>query len=237
MDCYRIRDCVARLVDHFPEQAVEILARCCEEQKETLHEVLASLIPPKHNESPLPVGNNINVTFPPRVPPSSHGSQHTGTPPPRQGPPRRFPSTSYPISPPATASSVTSHSTRDENSSGEYILLPTLVGTKVVDHKVRMRPALIKHSVIRGDVVGRRQLEDSFNISQAGLTHVEVPHRVTGELRLVPVSCAIELTWRQPHSNSTHETLFYVVPKETLDIDILLGYDDSGQEIAGVYTV
>jgi len=100
-----------------------------------------------------------------------------------------------------------------------------------------MRPALIKHSVIRGDVVGRRQLEDSFNISQAGLTHVEVPHRVTGELRLVPVSCAIELTWRQPHSNSTHETLFYVVPKETLDIDILLGYDDSGQEIAGVYTV
>jgi len=100
-----------------------------------------------------------------------------------------------------------------------------------------MRPASIKHSVIRGDVVGRRHLEDSFNISQADLTHVEVPDRVTGELRLEPVSCAIELTWRQPHSNSTHETLFYVVPKETLDIDILLGYDDSGQEIAGVYTV
>jgi len=100
-----------------------------------------------------------------------------------------------------------------------------------------MRSASIKFSVIGGDVVGKRNLEDSFNLSQAEFTHVEVPHRVTGETQLVPVSCAIELTWRRPHRNTTHNTLFYVVPKEVLDIDILLGYEDSGEGIAGVYTM
>jgi hypothetical protein len=116
-------------------------------------------------------------------------------------------------------------------------LLPTLVGSKVVDQKARMRSASIEHSVIREDIVGRRNLDDTSNVSRAELDHVEVPHRVTGAFQPVRVSFAIELTWRRPHSGSTHDTLFYVVPKDALDIDMLLGYKDSNEEVAGVYTV
>ena len=106
----------------------------------------------------------------------------------------------------------------------------------MVEHMVRMKDASIMYSVIRDDVVGKRNLEESPGLVQAEVTHVDVPHRPSGQNQLVPVSCAIELTWRRPHSDSTHNTLFYVVPNGAIDTDILLGYKDSGEGIAGVYT-
>jgi len=98
-----------------------------------------------------------------------------------------------------------------------------------------MKTAPITYSVIRDDVVGKRNLEDSFSLNPAEVAHVQVPHRVSGEVQLVPVSWSIDLTWRRPHSDSTHSTVFYLVPKEVLDIDMCLGYDDSGDASPGVY--
>jgi hypothetical protein len=214
---------------------VDILTRCCEDSK-ILDEVTSHLLQPRSRQyeapAPTPPANRLDITFAPPVSPSSHGSHHTGTPPPRQRPPRRLSSTTYPLSPPGTASSVTSHSTKDGSSSGEYILLPTRVGDKVVEVTVRMKSAPIKYSVIRDDVVGRRNLEDSFPLSQAEVTDVEVPHRASGGVQLVQVHWSIDLTWRRPHSDSTHGTIFYLVPKEVLDVDMCLGCDDSGP---GVY--
>ena len=103
--------------------------------------------------------------------------------------------------------------------------------------RVRMKTAPITYSVIRDDVVGKRNLEDSFSLSPAEVAHVQVPHRVSGGVQTVPVSWSIDLTWRRPHSDSTHSTVFYLVPKEVLDIDMCLGYDDSGDASPGVYIV
>jgi hypothetical protein len=99
-----------------------------------------------------------------------------------------------------------------------------------------MKSAPIKYSLIRDDVVGKRNLDDSFNLSSAEVTRVEVPHHASGGVQLVPVSCSIDLTWRRPHSNSTHSTMFYVVSKEVLDIDMYLGYEDSDKDSPSMYT-
>lgn len=106
----------------------------------------------------------------------------------------------------------------------------------MVEQMVRMKTASITYSVIRDDVVGKRNLEESFGLTHADIAHVQVPNRVSGQAQLIPVSWSIGLTWRRPHSDSTHSTTFYLVPKEVLDIDMYLGSDDSGEGSPGVYT-
>jgi hypothetical protein len=237
MNHYGTHQLVTQLVDSNPRKAVDILTRCCEESK-ILEEVTSYLLQPRARqfEVSTPPANRFDITFAPPLSPSSHGSHHTGTPPPRQRLPRRPSSTTYPLSPPATASSVTSHSTRSGSGLGEYILLPTVVEGQVVEVPVRMKTASITYSVIRDDVVGKRNLEESFGLSPAEVAQVPVPHRVSGGVQVVPVSWSIDLTWRRPHSDSTHSTIFYLVPKEVIDVDMYLGYDDSGDGGPGVYT-
>jgi hypothetical protein len=238
MSHYGIHHLVTELVENSPKKAADILTRCCEEREKVFQEVTTFLLQsrPRQYEASNPPANRFDITFARPVSPSSHGSHHTGSPPPLQRPPRRSSSTTYPFSRSGTASSVTSHSTRNENGSGEYILLPTLVGTKVVEQKVRMKSAPIKYSVIRDDVVGKRNLDDSSNLNSAELIQVEVPHRASGGIQIVPTSWSIHLTWRRPHSDSTHSTMFYVVSRDVLDIHMYLGYQDSREDSPGVYS-
>lgn len=65
---------------------------------------------------------------------------------------------------------------------------------------------------------------------------VSVPHNAAPHAHIqVLVSECVTLQWRRPQSNTTHNTTFYIVPKNVLDIDILLGYEDSGEDAPGVY--
>jgi hypothetical protein len=98
-----------------------------------------------------------------------------------------------------------------------------------------MKPAPIKHSVIRDDVVHERNLDN--HLTQADELQVTVPQISNPDTQIyVRVFECVTLTWRRHNSNSTHSTKFYVVPKSALAIDVLLGYEDSGGYGGGVYT-
>ncbi|KAH7381151.1 hypothetical protein DE146DRAFT_623977 [Phaeosphaeria sp. MPI-PUGE-AT-0046c] len=57
------------------------------------------------------------------------------------------------------------------------------------------------------------------------VTRSDTPHI----LEQVQTKCSIKLVWRRPPSNRSRETIFYVVSSESLDTDVLLGYQDSEQ--------
>lgn len=93
-----------------------------------------------------------------------------------------------------------------------------------------MRTAPIEYSVIREDVVYER-LFRSASISPVPGERISLPcPGVSGDMLIS--SFWTELTWRRPDSDPTHKTAFYLVPRRLLDIDVLLGYRDSGE---GVY--
>jgi hypothetical protein len=235
---YGTHQLVSKLVKESPEKAGDILTRCCEDTK-VLEEINAYLLQPRpaHHEAPALLQGGLDITFGSPPSPSVNSSHHTGSPLPRQGLTRRPSSnpTTYPLSPPRSASSVASHSTRNETSTGQYILLLLFGGTEVEEQLVRMKLAPIKYSAIRGDVVQKRGLDAMCTLIQSEVNEVYVPRRAAVGFDLVPASCSIELTWRRPRSDSTHSTIFYVVPQEALDTDILLGYEDSGEGYTGVY--
>lgn len=90
-----------------------------------------------------------------------------------------------------------------------------------------MEIAPIKHSVMREDVVRKRNLISSLTPIDEFV--VFVPHPTgPGPQRQVSVSHCATLEWRRPHSQATHSTTFYIVPNDILDIDIVLGYEDYG---------
>jgi len=97
-----------------------------------------------------------------------------------------------------------------------------------------MSTAPIKYSVIREDVVVERNLNAAYSLRQAEEQQIYVPCREAEKLQLVSVEWCIQLTWRRPDSQATHSTLFYVVPKDILEPDMLLGFEDSGEETQGV---
>ncbi|RII06786.1 hypothetical protein CUC08_Gglean010019 [Alternaria sp. MG1] len=235
---YGTHQLVSKLVKESPEKAVDILTRCCADSK-VLEEINAYLLQPKPTQREVPalLPGGLDITFGSPASPSVDSSRHAGSPLPRQRLARRPSSysTTYPLSPPRSASSVTSHSTRNEISMGEYILLLLFGGTEVEEHLVRMRLAQTRYSVIRGDVVQKRGLDTMCTLVQPDFNEVYVPSRTAAGFDLVPTSCSIELTWRRPRSDSTHNTIFYVVPQEALDTDLLLGCEDSGEGIPGAY--
>jgi hypothetical protein len=99
---------------------------------------------------------------------------------------------------------------------------------------VRMKNAPIEYSLIRENIVYERITNTAIN---QGEYHVPVPHPADPDIHTsMHVSESMTLTWRRPNHDSTHETTFYLVPKDTINADILLGYEDSGEGSPGVYT-
>ena len=236
---YGTHHLVSKLVKESPEKAGDILTRCCEDSK-VLEEINAYLLQPKptQRETPPTLPRNLDITFGSPPSPSVHSSHHTGSPLPRQRPTRHLSSNQAVYhTPPRSVSSVASHSTRSEPSLVEYIILLPYGGTEVEEHLVRMKFAPIQYSVLREDVVFARHIDATCELNEPEPNEVYVPRRDGKGVELALASCSIKLTWRRPRRNSTHQTIFYVVPKEALDIDVLLGYEDSGEGNPGVYAI
>ena len=235
MDVMGANALVTKLLIERPEKVHDILVRCCEQDK-VRQEITSCLLhsTPRQYET-SPPANRFDITFAPSPSNSVHNPHHTASLP-RQRLPRRPSSNvpTYPLSPARTASSVTSLSTRDESGSGEYVLVPVFAGTNKGDKAIRMNTAPIKYSVIREDVVVERSLNDAYSLIPAEVQQIYVPCRAAESPQLVSVEWCIQLTWRRPDSQATHSTLFYIVPKVLLESDMLLGFEDSGEEIQGV---
>jgi hypothetical protein len=222
---------VSRLVAMHPEKSVDILVRCCEDGK-VRNEIISCFL---QHEAVSP-SSRLNMPLAPPASTSLLDLNNSGFPHPPQRL-ARHPSLNAgpftPISPPRTASSTASHSTKNGNASGEYILFPTFTENGIEEKMVRMRTAPIRHSVIR-DAVLTRSLNASLSPVEG--YHVSVPDLTNPDIhRDVLVSYFTKLTWRRPSSDSTHSTTFYVVSRNVLDTDVLLGDEDSGEVTSGVY--
>ena len=229
---------VKQLVTDHPEKAVDILVRCCDDER-IYSDIMTCLVQPSQGrDEALSPRNSLNITLAPPSPMSPVDSQHSGSPRPLHRLPHHPISSARPfapLSPPRTASSVTSHASRDGAASPEYVFFFTSHGRVIDETLVRMRTAHIKHSVIRQDIVHNRHLLGSLN--QLEPSYVSVTRSATPHARKeVQTSCSIELEWSRPHSEMTHRTTFYLVSGDALDTDVLLGYDDSGEGASGMYT-
>ena len=228
---------VKRLIAEHPEKAADILARCYEDRKVSSEVMSCFLQSTNGQHEILRSPNSVANIFPPRTPARSSSSQHSGSPPPRHRV-SRHPSSDarlFTLSHSRTASSTTSRSARDEVNLGEYILLLDLSDMGVEEKLVRMKTAQIRHSIIREDVAHKRSLNASIN--QEEETQVFVPCTSNPEdYTEIRVSESITLIWRRPNSNSTHSTTFFLVSKNVLNTDVVLGYEDSGEGSSGVYT-
>lgn len=235
MDVFSANALVQQLLKERPEEVYAILVKCCEYEKvrQEINYVLQSK--DRKFEASLP-GNKFDITFAPSPSTSVHNPHQIGSSLTRQRPPGRLSlnAPTYPFSPARTASSVTSHSTRDESGPGEWVLVPVFVGPSPAEKLIRMNTASIKYSVIREDVVFKRNLNAAYSLSPVEQLQIQVPCLATGDLQLVSVGWCIELTWRRRGSEATHSTMFYMVPKGLLELDMVLGSDDSGEDIQGV---
>jgi hypothetical protein len=242
MDSFAAHTLVRQFVTTCPEKVEDILVRCCADRKwydEISNICLLRARDGQQPSTPASPASRLEINFPPKTRIPSLDSHHSVSPPPRQRATRHLPSNSRqfatPLSPPSTASSTASRSTKNEAVTGEYILLPALSENGVKEEMVRMKSAPIEHSVIREDVVHGRNLGNQ--LTQTDEPQVTVPHISNPDTQIyVRVFECITLTWRRHNSNSTHSTKFYVVPKSALAIDVLLGYHDSGGYGGGVYT-
>ena len=236
MDVFGANALVKQLLEERPEKVHDILVRCCEYER-VRQEITSYVLQSKHRQfEASPPGNRFDITFAPPASTSVHNPHHTGSSFTRQTLPHRLSSNAptYPLSPARTASSVTSHSTRDESGLGEWVLVPVFAGPNQGEKAIRMNTAPIKYSVIREDVVLKRNLHAAYSLSPIEEQQIHVPCRATENLQLVSVEWCIELTWRRRDSEATHSTMFYVVPKGLLEPDMLLGSEDSGEDIQGV---
>jgi hypothetical protein len=242
MDSIAAHTLVRQFLATCPEKVEDILVRCCADRKWSDEISNICLLRARDGQQPSTLASaasKLEINFGPTTPISSLDSHHSRSPTPRQRATRHLPSNSRqfatPLSPPSTASSTASRSTKNEAATGEYILLLALSERGVEEEMVRMKSAPIKHSVIREDVVRERNLDN--HLTQTDELQVTVPPVSNPDTEIyVRVFECITLTWRRHNSNKTHNTKFYVVPQSALAIDVLLGYQDSGGYGGGVYT-
>jgi hypothetical protein len=230
-------DIVTDLLSQRPDKVQEILLRCCKELK-MREEMMASIIKIRGGHVPIcDPSNGANMTSSMSNDIPLHDAHHSEPSRPQQKPARRFSTTTRQyslLSPPRTASSVTSHSVKNDVVTGEDVLLLVVSEEGTINKQVvRMRAAPIQHSLIGEDVVLERGL--GAGLVEVDEFRVSVPCGADLEdFEHVQVSFLINLTWRRSNSNSSHVTKFYVVPKDTIDTDLLLGNADSGQGTLGM---
>lgn len=224
MDYMSAREMVALLFKHDQEKAQDLLARCCENKKvsdEILY-CVSKLRTSFHQPSPADTRGLATPLV--SGPPSLHDLHHPGSPR-HEILPR--PPSEYPLSPARTARSETSHSTKGETGHKEYIYLLSAVEDGIKEQPVCMRTAPIANSVIRHGLISKSELDANMVSTEEREVHIPLGAD-TGTVTAVPFHRAVQLTWRRLKSDMTHNTTFYVVPEKLLDIDILLGYLDSG---------
>ncbi|KAF1919371.1 hypothetical protein BDU57DRAFT_512432 [Ampelomyces quisqualis] len=140
--------------------------------------------------------------------------------------------TRLPPSPTRTTSSH-SRSTTSKEGRENIVILATDEQGDVQEYAARMRTAQIEYSVIGEHMFqdGRICEDHVIAITEQRLA---VPIRNSpGASKDVVVSSAAKLTWVRPRSSASHSTTFYLVPSENVDIDVLLGCHDSGEEFLG----
>jgi hypothetical protein len=238
MDHLGARIVVDQLLERSPEKAAELLVRYCQDTR--IHNEIATYLIHQSSRSVQPgalsPSNSLNITLAPQRSASSVDSHHSESPLMRQRLARR-PSASArplaPLSPPSTVPSSSSHSSRGEAAPGDYIVLLTFTDGSVREDIVRMRTAPIACSVMREDVVHKRGLTASLRETDECRVFVPYPPGSHAQTQ-VPVTYRAKLEWIRPRSNSTHSTTFYIVPKALLDVDVVLGYKDSGEAASGV---
>lgn len=90
---------------------------------------------------------------------------------------------------------------------------------------VKMRTANVRHSLIRDDLIARHKLD--INPRPSDYPTVLLPEGYEAR-----VSYCVELQWERQGLDTcgTHSTPFFAVPANRIDTDIILGYEDSGEE-------
>ncbi|KAF2848340.1 hypothetical protein T440DRAFT_520037 [Plenodomus tracheiphilus IPT5] len=224
---------VTEFISRYPDKAFDYLVRHFEDDPRVQAEINAYLSESGHfrgfEHSNIQKGQFAT---------SPIDSHHHGSPPSRQKSSHRpsfgaaHPPFTSPLSPPGSASQASRTSSKGEASPRLYIKILTDTDTGVEEEMVRVRHAPIPHSVIHMAVVDRLNLNDNL----APIDRFQIPvlrSTAPGIHILVHVSDSISLTWIRPGSDMTHKTTFYVVTGELLDIDVLLGQEDSGEVPTG----
>lgn len=81
------------------------------------------------------------------------------------------------------------------------------------------------------------RLGDNNSIEQEDDLDVVVPDYVAPNAQTtVRIVESVTLTWCRPNSDASHQTRFFLVPKDLLNTDALLGFMDSGEGHSGAYT-
>ena len=216
-----------QIVRQFPDQAVELIAKCCKYEDILSYKQRGSV---ENMDDGLHTESNLK-TFGPTTPTSAPGAQISSSPADDRNLQNRTPPILRPIAPlsPVTIASSSSKSPRSKNGT-QYMIILTSVEGNVEEQPVRMRTAPIANSVICEEVV-HQHLSASVNVYavQEGRITLHCPETsgVIGDTLIS--SWYTKLTWRRSGSDATHKTTFYLVPRLLLDIDVLLGYRDSGE--------
>jgi hypothetical protein len=230
------RPVLERFVDGYPDKAVDILLKACHDddiKKELVDFLLDPGQPPKskpHNGPEPTIASTAHAIPNPR---SSAISQRTSS---FSKDHRRHSSRNYagvgqhtePPSPPRTRSNH-SKSLAGKDGRENIVILATNEDDDIETHLATMKPAPIEHSVIGEHMFLVGRICES-NIEDIDEELISIPRRgVPGTLIQVAVSSRAELTWKRSTSNASHKTMFYLMPQEFLDIDLLLGSPDSGE--------
>jgi hypothetical protein len=223
---------IDRLLNEHLEKAASILARCYRKDKEVKDEIdsILQLSSPGQQEASRPPPNSaipILSRGHVRGHARSSSSQLSVSPP----HPRRVMHSNAGPTPPGSSAS---RSTKGPFASGETILLIDAYEGSLEEHPVRLKNAAIEFSLIREDIANER-ITSTAPI-EGDHHHIVVPNTVNPETCAeVRISESITLTWRRPRSDSTHRTTFFLVSRDVLSTDVLLGYKDSGEGSPGVY--
>lgn len=222
-----VRVPIRRLVKDHPEKAVDILVRCCQDA-DIQNEILFYLLDPdlKSSGTPVEVSESANPTNA-RHTTSALDSERATLPLGRRRPSDRSARASrLPPSPTRTASSYSrSLASKDGK---ECIIFLTAVDERPEEHLAQMRNAQIELSVISEHMFDEGRICES-HITSVPRQVISVPRPgLPGSFLNVSVSSCAKLTWKRPGSR-THSTTFYLVPPDMLDIDVLLGCEDSGE--------
>jgi hypothetical protein len=231
---------VQRLIADHPEKAAEMLWKCCHD--ETVQEEIKVFLidnldqqpksKPHRSSSYTAKIDNIPAIPAPITPPGSHRSHRSGSFSDYHRTPNRNHAAIRGKQDPSPTRSGSMHSKSSiSKSAKEYIfILATSDDEDLIEHPARMKSAQVEHSVINDNMFAAGRICGSNIEEEIPEQEIAIPCRRTPEMyTYVTVSSCAKLTWRRSSSDATHKTLFYLVPQEYLDIDVLLGIRDSGE--------
>jgi hypothetical protein len=222
------RPILQRFVEAHPDKAVDVLIKCCHDL-DIEKEIIEYLLDQQLISADATGNNDAHVAPAPRA---TSASQRTGS----FSSNRRQSIRNYPgmgvrgdsPSPPKSRSNQ-SKSLSGKDGKENILILATNEDDDIKKLPATMMLAPIEYSVINEHMFDAGRICDS-NREGIDEEQISVPQRgVPGALIQIPVTSRAELTWKRSKSNASHQTVFYIVPQEYLDIDLLLGTLDSGE--------